>query len=139
MIIDATNLIAGRLATEVAKKALLGEKIDIINSEKAILSGKKTEVFAKFKSKYDKGIPLKGPYVHRSPDRLLRRIIRGMLPYKQERGAEALKRVMCWKGIPEPFKGKKAETLKQADISKLPNLKYVTLGDIAKQIGGKID
>lgn len=137
MIIDATNLIAGRLATEAAKKALLGEKIDIVNAEKAILTGTKTEVFAKFKTKFDRGIPLKGPYVHRSADRLLRRIIRGMLPYKQDRGAQALKRIMCWKGIPEPFQKQKIETIKEADVSKLPNLKYVTLGEVSKQIGGK--
>ncbi|MFC1753503.1 50S ribosomal protein L13 [Thermoproteota archaeon] len=139
MILDATNLIAGRVASEVAKRALLGEKVDVVNSEKAILTGTKTEVFAKFKNKYDKGIPLKGPYVHRSPDRLMRRIIRGMLPYKQARGADAFKRVMCWKGLPEPFKDKKMETIKKADVSKVPNLKYITLGAVAKQIGGKIE
>jgi large subunit ribosomal protein L13 len=139
MIIDATNLISGRLATEVAKRALLGEKIDIVNSEKAILTGTKTEVFAKFRQKYNRGIPLKGPYVHRSPDRLLRRIIRGMLPYKQARGQEAFKRIMCWKGVPEPFKSKKTETIKEANISKLPNLKYTTLGEVSKQIGGKLE
>jgi len=44
MIIDATNLIAGRLATFVAKKALLGEEIEIVNSEKAVLTGKKSDL-----------------------------------------------------------------------------------------------
>ena len=34
MIIDATNLIAGRMATVVAKKVLQGETVDIINVEK---------------------------------------------------------------------------------------------------------
>ena len=53
MIIDASNLIAGRIATVVAKKALLGETIDIVNSEKAIVTGSKTQVFARFKQKYN--------------------------------------------------------------------------------------
>ena len=37
MIIDAKNLVLGRMATVVAKEALLGEKIDIINCEKAVV------------------------------------------------------------------------------------------------------
>ncbi|MBU0460997.1 MAG: 50S ribosomal protein L13 [Nanoarchaeota archaeon] len=139
MIIDATNLIAGRLATVVAKKALLGEKIDIVNAEKAIITGTKTVVIAKFRQKYSRGIPLQGPYYPRAPDRILRRLIRGMLPYKQPKGKDAFKRVMCWKGVPEPFKNQKMETMKIADISKIPNLKYVTIGEISKQIGGKVE
>jgi len=137
MIIDATDLIAGRLATEVAKKALLGEKIDIVNSEKAVLTGTPEEIYAKYKRKYDIGIPLRGPYLHRSPDRLLRRIIRGMLDYKHARGLQAFKRIMCWKGVPEPFKDQKLETIKSANVSKVPNLKYTTVGDVSKHIGGK--
>ncbi len=38
MIIDANNMILGRLASFAAKKALLGEKIDVINCEKAVIS-----------------------------------------------------------------------------------------------------
>ena len=49
MIIDATNLLVGRLATVVAKKALLGGKIDIVNAEKAIISGPKRLVINKYK------------------------------------------------------------------------------------------
>ena len=33
MIVDANNLVLGRLATVVAKKGLLGEKVDVINCE----------------------------------------------------------------------------------------------------------
>jgi len=137
MIIDASNLIAGRIATVVAKKALLGETIDIVNSEKAIVTGSKTQVFARFKQKYNMGIPSKGPFIHRAPERLLRRVVRGMLPYKQARGTDAFKRVMCWRGVPEEFQGKKLETIEGANISKISSLKYVTLGDIAKYLGGK--
>lgn len=137
MIIDASDLIAGRLATVVTKKALLGEQIDIVNSEKAVITGTRDSIYARFKAKYDRGIPLKGPYVHRSADRLLRRIIRGMLPYKQARGSEALARVMCWRGVPEKFQNQKLETVSEAKIDKLPNLQFVTVGDIAKHLGGK--
>ena len=139
MIIDASDLLLGRLATVVAKKALLGETIDIVNSEKVVISGNKDAVFGKFKQRTKRTVPLMGPYIHRSPDRLLRRAIRGMLPYKQKKGSDAFGRVMCWKGVPKPFEGHEFVSIKEAHIDKLPNLKFVTLGEVSKYLGGKIE
>jgi len=45
MIIDATNLILGRLGTYVAKKALLGNKIDIVNCENSVVTGNRKRIF----------------------------------------------------------------------------------------------
>lgn len=137
MIIDANNLILGRLATFAAKKALLGEKVDVVNCEKAVVTGNRSMILAQFKRKVDLGIPLKGPYYPRMPDRMVRRTIRGMLPWKKSRGKEAFKRVMCYISIPDEFKDRKIETIKEANISKMPNLKYITVGEISKHIGGK--
>jgi large subunit ribosomal protein L13 len=132
MIIDATNLIIGRLATVVAKKALLGEKIHIVNAEKAVITGKKELVLSRYRQKKDRGAPRKGPYLSRYADRILRKTIRGMLPYKLPRGKEAYSHVMCYLGVPEEFKDKKAETVQGANVSKVPNLNYMTLGDVSK-------
>ena len=44
MIIDASNLILGRLATFVAKQALLGEQVFIANCEKSVISGDKANI-----------------------------------------------------------------------------------------------
>ncbi|PIN86448.1 50S ribosomal protein L13 [Candidatus Woesearchaeota archaeon CG10_big_fil_rev_8_21_14_0_10_44_13] len=137
MIIDATNLILGRLATISAKKVLLGEKVDIVNCEKAVVTGNRAMILSQFKRKVDLGIPLKGPYYPRMPDRIIRRTVRGMLPWKRTRGKEAFKRVMCYIGVPDEFKDKKIETIKEANVSKMPNLKYITVGEISKSIGGK--
>ena len=41
IVIDANELILGRLATQVAKKLLLGVEVQIINCEKAVISGTK--------------------------------------------------------------------------------------------------
>lgn len=137
MIIDATDLILGRLATFVAKKALLGEKMHIINSEKAVISGKKKMVFDAQLTKSRRGIPLQGPYFHRIPDKVVRRTIRGMIPYKTDRGRKAFKNVKCWIGIPPEFKDKKAETVKGAEVSKLPYLRYISVGRICKLMRSK--
>jgi large subunit ribosomal protein L13 len=139
MIIDATNLIVGRLGSVVAKKALLGERIDIVNSEKAVVSGKRPEVLALFHKKVSRGTWAKGPHYIRSPAMLLKRLIRDMLPYKRPRGIEAYKRIMCWEGIPDEFKGKDAKTLKEADCAKLPNPDYLSLKEISRHLGGKVE
>ncbi|MBI5397901.1 50S ribosomal protein L13 [Candidatus Woesearchaeota archaeon] len=137
MIIDATDLIVGRLASTVAKRALLGEKIDIVNAERAVITGDRTHVLNEYKRRRDMGTWAKGPFFYRSADRLLRRSIRGMLPYKQEKGKKAYKRIMCWKGVPEPFANQKVESVKEAHISKVPNLRYVPLREVVKFLGGK--
>ena len=138
MKLDASDLIVGRFATVVAKKALLGETVTIVNCRNAFLSGSKKMVLAKYKRIWRMGIPSKGPYLHRHPDRFVKRIIRGMLPYKQEKGDKAFKRITCHTDFPEDIKDEKFETVEQANIKKLPNLKYVQLEDLCKELGAKI-
>jgi len=134
MIIDAKDLIVGRMATVIAKKALLGEKIDIVNCEQAVITGSKREIISRYKQKKDRGIPLQGPYFPTQADRIVRRVIRGMLPYKQHKGAEAYKRVMCYIGIPTEFEKQKLETIELANVSKMPNVKYITIGEISREL-----
>ena len=54
-IIDASGVILGRLSTNTAKRLLKGEEVAIINSEKAIISGKKSMIKARYKQKRDVG------------------------------------------------------------------------------------
>ncbi len=133
-VIDSTNLIVGRLATQVSKRALLGEKIDIVNCEKAILTGRKESILKKYRERRDRGNPLKGPFISFMPDRFVRRIIRGMLPYKQEKGRLAFERVMCYIGIPEKLKDKKKETIKEADVTNSKNTKFIDVDTLTKLI-----
>ncbi|MBW2981648.1 50S ribosomal protein L13 [Candidatus Woesearchaeota archaeon] len=137
MIINAENLILGRIATFAAKNALVGEKIDIINCEKALMTGRKKYILAKYREKNQTGKPQKGPFIPKRADMFVKRTLRGMLPYKQEKGRKALERVRCYISIPDEFKDKKAEIIEKANIAKVPNLKYITVGEICKSIGGK--
>lgn len=139
IVIDATNLIVGRLATYAAKHALLGEQVRVINAEKAVISGKKANIFNDYLRKRAMGTHAKGPFVHRNPEKLLRRSIRGMLPYKKPRGREAYKRILCYTGIPDEFKDKKYVTYEDAHISKLPSLKYIDLKTLSKRLGAKVE
>lgn len=136
MIIDAKDLILGRMCTVIAKKAILGEKIDIVNCEKAIVIGSKQDVFAKYKKRDARGGPFHGPFIPKMPDKFVRRAIRGMLPYKQHKGSVAFDRIMCHISIPNKFKDKKLETVKEADSSKMKTLKYLTVGRICNSLKG---
>jgi large subunit ribosomal protein L13 len=138
MIIDGNNKIVGRVATFAAKKALLGEKVDIINCEKMLITGKKGFLISDAKRKYDRGT-FKGPLISRMPDRYVRRIIRGMLPYKQDKGSKAYKNVMCHIGIPKGFEGKDKIDIKEADVSKIKNINYMKLGELCKKLGAKYE
>ncbi|MFT4311808.1 MAG: 50S ribosomal protein L13 [Candidatus Woesearchaeota archaeon] len=137
MIIDATDLLVGRFATKVAKAALNGETVDVINCEKAVISGTPTQVEEKMLARYHRGTPLKGPYFPRRPHLLVKRMIRGMLPYKQSKGKDAFARIKCHIGVPQQFAGKETVSYDDANISKLPVFKYVTIETISKRLGGR--
>jgi large subunit ribosomal protein L13 len=138
MIIDAKDQIVGRMASFAAKKALLGEKIEIINCEKAIITGSRDDVLHKYWYRArDMGGPRKGPFIIRLPDRFVRRIVKGMLPMNKPRGREALKKVKGYIGVPDEFKDKPTVKVPGADASKLNMLKRVNVGDICKHMGGK--
>ena len=135
-VYDATNKIAGRLATRIAKDLLNGEDVIVVNAEKAVLSGGKEKKFKEYKEKVDKGDPIKGPFYPRYPDAILRRFVRGMLPWHKPKGREAFKKLRVYLGEPEEFKKVKKIDVKEADASKL-KIKYITLGDLSLLLGAK--
>ncbi len=133
-IIDAENLVLGRMASIIAKRLLETEKIIIVNAEKAVLSGKKKSKVRKAKKFLEVGHPKKGPFHYRRPDRIVRKTVRGMLPYKQPKGKQAYKRLKVFIGIPEELKEQKTDTLVDARAAKL-KCPCFTVGELAKEIG----
>ncbi|MBU0979563.1 MAG: 50S ribosomal protein L13 [Nanoarchaeota archaeon] len=133
MIINAENLVLGRMATFAAKSALLGETVDVVNCEKAIIIGDPQRVLEKYQQAIKRGIPLKGPYFPRTSDRFVRRVIRGMLPHKQDKGKIAFKRVKCYRGMPKQFEGK-AKTIEGA---RTKMTKSINVGKLCGLLGGK--
>jgi large subunit ribosomal protein L13 len=137
IIIDASDAILGRVAAYAAKQALLGQTISVINAEKAVVSGAKRSTIEEAKRKAAMGVPRKGPYYSKLPDRYLRRAIRGMLPHKEPRGRAAYHRILCYIGTPTQFKEQKTLRVPGAEASKLPNLKRITVGKICEELGGR--
>ena len=133
-VINADGLILGRMASIIAKRLLNGEEIAVVNAEKAVLSGKKKSKVVEAKEFLEVGHPRMGPFHYRRPDRILRRTVRGMLPYKQPKGKNAYKRLKVFIGLPEELKNQKIETISDAQAEKL-TCPYFTLGELAKEIG----
>ncbi|NIO37515.1 50S ribosomal protein L13 [Candidatus Bathyarchaeota archaeon] len=133
-IVDAEGLILGRMASIVAKRLLIGEEIVIVNAEKAVLSGKKKSRVKEAKRFLKVGHPEKGPFHYRTPYRMVRRTVRGMLPYRQPKGKQAYKRLKVFVGIPEQIREREKQTLTEAQSRKL-TCPYFTLGELAEEIG----
>tara|TARA_Y100000310_G_scaffold345827_1_gene470698 strand:- start:7847 stop:8278 length:432 start_codon:yes stop_codon:yes gene_type:complete len=136
-LIDAKDLVVGRLCSNVAKRSLLGEKIDIINIDLSIITGRPEEIFARYRHKRERGRPTKGPFLGRSAQELFKRSLKRMLPYKTSRGQEAFARIKVYKGVPARFKESKTETIAAANVAKVPNLKYLKLQEVTNHLGGK--
>jgi large subunit ribosomal protein L13 len=133
-VINADNLILGRMASIVAKRLLCGEDITIVNAEKAVLSGKKKSKVLEAKEFLEVGYPRAGPFHYRRPDRIVRKAVKGMLPCKQPKGKQAYKRLQVYLGVPENLKAQKTETLTRAQAKKL-TCPHFTVGELAKEIG----
>ncbi|WP_456422221.1 50S ribosomal protein L13 [Thermococcus sp.] len=139
-IINAEGLILGRLASKVAKMLLEGEEVIIVNAEKAIITGNREDIFAKYKRRTElrtRTNPRRGPFYPKRSDEIVRRTVRGMLPWKTDRGRKAFRRLKVYVGIPKEFEGRELETISEAHMSRLATPKYITVGEVAKFLGGK--
>jgi large subunit ribosomal protein L13 len=147
IVLDAEGCTMGRLAAYAAKQALEGKKVVIFNAEKAIISGKESEIFPDYKKRYDAKSQTNpwryGPKRPKNPDRFLRRVIRGMLPWNKPRGKEAFRNVMVYMGRPEKEILKKEQVdLSKAKLADNSGFKshydyFITVGHLCKYLGGK--
>jgi large subunit ribosomal protein L13 len=135
-IVDAEGLVLGRMASIIAKRLLEGEKIEIVNAESAIVSGKRLQVINKWKEFLNVGGRGRGPVHWRRPNTIVRRTIRGMLPYRKARGREAFSRLKVHIGVPEEMTDAMKISIQEARASMLDG-RYVTVGEIASNIGWK--
>lgn len=115
IVVDASGAVVGRIASYVAKQALLGKEIAVVNCSSAIISGNRKMIIKEYHSAmYRGGFSLNGPFFEkRSPERIVKRTIRGMLSYKQGRGASAFERIKCYNDVPAEFSAEKKISLKR--------------------------
>ena len=139
-MIDATDLILGRLASLVAKELLNGEEVVIVNAEECAITGSEESILQKYRERRERKSIVNprrhGPHYPRRPDGIVRRAIRGMLPYKKDKGRKAFKRLRVYVGTPKEFEGK-AESIEEIKVFKLEIPKYMKLKELSKLLGAK--
>jgi len=139
IVIDAENLILGRMATFIAKRLQEGYRVYVINAEKAVLSGEPKMVIDSYKLLL-KVRTYRNPYKlgrkrPRSPIRLVKEAVKGMLP-RNWRSKLLLKNLKVYVGKPKELEGLKVEPIKIPDASvERLGKKYIYLGDVAKHLG----
>ncbi len=94
---DGDGVVFGRLASKVSKDLLNGDNVVVINCDKIIISGDKKLLAKKILAKREMGSggSMKGPKYPRVSDRLVKRMIRGMLPWDRDKGRSAFRRLRC--------------------------------------------
>jgi large subunit ribosomal protein L13 len=133
-IIDADGLVLGRMASVIAKRLLAGETIELVNAQNVVISGNKVKLVEEWKEFIHVGGFGKGPVHHRRPHEIVRRTVRGMLPYRIAKGEAAYKRLHVHLGIPDEFTKAEKQSLPECHSSKL-NHRGVTVGELAESIG----
>ena len=137
VIVDGTNLIAGRLCSHVAKMLINGSRVSIVNSENIMFSGSKEMIineYRKFLEISSITNPKFGPFHPRRPDTMITKMVRGMLPKNKPSGQTAFKRLRAYLGVPNELKSKKTIQFDDAKIRK-PAPYYTTFGDLGRTVG----
>jgi large subunit ribosomal protein L13 len=134
VVVDARNCIVGRVASEVAQRALAGETVAVVNAEDAVITGSEEDVMGVYRKRVEVGSD-RGPYYPKRPDRIFKRAIRGMLPYKSQRGREAFENVRVYVGNPFDEEG---EVLEDTSLDRLSNIKFISLGEISQKLGANV-
>lgn len=124
-VVDATDLILGRLATQVAMRLRgkhkpiftphmdTGDFIVVVNADKVKLTGRKWEQKTYYRhSGYPGGITATAAkrLVQLKPEELLRTAVRGMLP-KNRLGRQLLKKLKVYAGPDHPHKAQQPQPL----------------------------
>jgi large subunit ribosomal protein L13 len=137
IVVDATDHIAGRLSSNVAKLLLKGNRVSIVNCDKIMISGTRSNII----SEYREFLEINsinhwkhGPKHPRRPDTIMKKMIRGMLPKEKPSGIAAHKRLRTFIGSPKEVKSLKKTKFEKAMIKKSSS-NYTTMGELGRTIG----
>lgn len=133
LVVDAGDCILGRVASEVAARAMEGERIAVVNCEYAVITGNEESTMETYRNRARVGSD-QGPSYPKRPDGITKRAIRGMVPYKTVRGREAFENVRTYVGNPYDD----AEVLAGTSLDRLSNIKFTSLGEISEQLGANV-
>ncbi|HJZ19238.1 MAG TPA: 50S ribosomal protein L13 [Candidatus Nanoarchaeia archaeon] len=128
-VIDGEGAVMGRLASYAAKESLKGEEVAVVNCEKIIITGNRKDIKENFEARRKRvGSTQKGPKYSRTPEKIVKKVMRGMLPNARHsgRGRDAFKRIKCYVGVPKEFENSEKINLKQTKN------KFLTVKEVSK-------
>ncbi|MEF8851822.1 MAG: 50S ribosomal protein L13 [Haloarculaceae archaeon] len=147
VVVDARDCILGRVASQVAERAMDGETVAVVNAEDAVITGNREDTIETFQERRRVGSD-RGPAYPKRPDGIFKRAVRGMVPHKKTRGREALSNVRVYVGNPYDEDGAgrhgqrdgdgeavEAEVLDGTSLDRLSNIKFVHLGEVSEALG----
>ena len=137
MIIDGTNMIAGRLCSHVAKLLLQGNRVSIVNSENVMISGSRESIIGEYREFLEIASinnPKFGPFHPRRPDTIMTKMVRGMLPKTKPSGKAAFSRLRVYLGVPNELKSLPRTQFEDARIRKTSPY-YTSVGELGRMIG----
>ena len=138
VVVDARDCILGRVSSKVAQRVLNGETVAVVNAEHAVITGNEEATMETYHTRAELGSD-SGPYYPKRPDRIFKRAIRGMLPYKTEDGREALENVRVYVGNPyERDEDGESVVLDDTSLDRLSNIKFTTIGAISESLGANV-
>jgi len=133
-VIDGDGLVLGRLASYVAVRLKEGEEVHVVNVEKIIISGTPENVLERYKIRKNiRGRRGKGPFYPRRPDQIMKRTVRGMLPFKTPRGRKQHKLFKAHVGVPKEFQ--KSKFVEVETARNLNLVMYIELGELSRSMG----
>src|SRR5687767_15767749 len=110
------------MCSHVSKLLLQGNKVAIVNAEKAMLSGNSRhqtiELYKEHLEINSVTNPIHGPFHPRRPDTMLSKMVRGMVPKRKSSGITAFRRLRVYIGVPEEMKSVKMESFSDSKITK---------------------
>ncbi len=137
IVVDGTDHIAGRLSANVAKLLLKGNRVSIINAEKIMISGSRSNIISEYRDFLEISSilhPKHGPFHPRRPDTIISRMIRGMLPKDKPSGKAALQRLRAYIGVPKELRSFEKIQFEKATIRK-SSANYTTMAELGRTIG----
>ncbi len=136
IIVDGTNLIAGRLCSHVAKLLIEGNRVSIVNTENIMLSGDRDAIIKSYREFLEIASinnPKFGPFHPRRPDTIITKMVRGMLP-KKPSGKTALKRLRAYLGVPDELRSMTKTQFEDAKIRRASPY-YTSVGELGRMVG----
>lgn len=137
IIFNGQMCILGRTASKIAELAMDGNRVALVNAEEIVITGGENQIINKYRKRQNLGSD-SGPFYPKRPDKIVKRSIRGMLPYKQADGQKAYERIRVYIGTPSGFDGKsKVPENKRVTMNPHKSKDFVEIGKVSETLGAK--